>query len=299
MIYITHERAEGRTGHHFKDAITPIIVAELFGFTYVYTEYKSLELLDLKEGRLSRNDLPHDIPIHRMEGPHWLGIRYEKLQTEFSNVKDQYRNQDCLVVLANSYRIQLFQLYEWFTSGLTPTNMYEQIVGLLRKNFRIRNPNNLSMRSGLPLIAVHIRRGDLAKPLKQRTPSSQHYAHQMEYYDDILKKLRNHFQERKLEIHVFTERSNAEDVANYCREHPDIILHQGGKPEFADHFCRMVYADILVVSNSSMSQMAGYLSEGIKIYHPNDQYHSLPAEEFIPVQDLMQEQSIQKLAKHS
>lgn len=298
MIFITHERSEGRTGHHFKDAITPLIVAEMFGFTYVYTEYKSLELFNLEESRLTRNHLPPGIRVHRIEGPHWLGISYDDLMTEFSNVQNQFRNEDCLVVLANSFRIQLFQLYQWYTNGQTTTNLYAHIVGLLRKNFQARNPRDANpAQPGRKMIAVHIRRGDVANPRKQRTPSSQHYAHSMEYYDDILKTLRNHFREHEPEILVFTEHLNAEDVVSYCSKYPDILLHQGGKPEFGEHFRRMVYSDILVVSNSSMSQMAGYICEGFKIYHPNDQYHGLPADEFIPVDELKQERSMEMLAK--
>jgi hypothetical protein len=108
----------------------------------------------------------------------------------------------------------------------------------------------------------------------------------MEYYDEILRKLKSFLSPRKLETRIFTEFSFADDVVAYCQQTSDVTLHQGGKLEFADHFRQMVYSDILVVSNSSMSQMAGYLSNGLKIFHPNDQYHSLPENEFIPDTEL-------------
>jgi hypothetical protein len=287
MIFITHEKSGGRAGHQFKDAITPLIIAEIFGFTFVYTRYPSLEFFNLAEGSLSRPDLPAGLSVHRMEGPHWYGISYDALVSQFESLQDATGSNDCLVVLANSFRVQLFQLWEWYASGLMKVNFYPHVIGILRSKFQKRNPRPGYAEPGNSLkIAVHIRRGDLAKPRKRRTPSSQHYAHGMDFYDDILKKLKTLFREKEFHVHIFTEHRNSEDVVAYCKEHRDIILHQGAKEEFANDFTEMVYSDVLVVSNSSMSQMAGYLSEGLKIYYPNDQYHSLPSDEFIPIADL-------------
>ena len=288
MIYITHEKSIGRAGHQFKDAVTPLIIAEIFGFSFVYTGYKTIEFFNLGEGRFTRDDLPQDIPVHTVEGPYWRGVPYDKLISEFGNLSGQYGNQgDCLVVLKNSFRVQLFQAYTWHRDGQLRDNVYERVVTTLRKNFRIRNPQRPTTHENKTKItvAVHVRRGDVAEH-KGRVPSSQHYAHSMDYYDEILKKLKNNFGERKLDIRIYTEHKSADDVVAYCQETPDVVLHQGGKVEFADHFREMVYSDILVVSNSSMSQMAGYLSEGLKIFHPNDQYHSLPEDEFIPFNEL-------------
>ena len=287
MIFITHEKSIGRSGHQFKDAVTPLIIAEIFGFDFVCNEYKSIEPFNLGEGRLTRNDLPQDIPVHIIEGPYWRGAPYEKLISEFGNLSDQYHDREgCLVVLKNSFRVQLFQAYTWYREGQLKDNVYERVVSTLRNNFRIRNPQQtVNGNDNKTTIAVHIRRGDVAEH-KGRVPSSQHYAHSMEYYDEILQKLRSYLSERELDIHIYTEYKSADDVVAYSKKTPDVVLHQGGKVEFADHFREMVYSDILVVSNSSMSQMAGYLSEGLKIFHPNDQYHSLPEEEFIPVNDL-------------
>ena len=287
MIFITHEKSIGRSGHQFKDAISPLIIAEIFGFSFVYNEYKSIEPFNLGEGRLSRADLPQDIPVHIIEGPYWRGVPYEKLMSEFSNLSVQYQNEgDCLLVLKNCFRVQLFQAYTWYSDGQLRDNVYESVVTTLRKNFRLRNPKETIHRNeNKTTIAVHIRRGDVAVH-KGRAPSSQHYAHSMEYYDGILKKLKSYLSEQVLDICVYTEHKSADDVVAYCKDAAGIVLHQGGKIEFVDHFREMVYSDILVVSNSSMSQMAGYLSEGLKIFHPNDQYHSLPEDEFIPFNEL-------------
>ena len=284
MIYITHEKSIGRSGHQFKDAITPLIISEIFGFTFVPTIYSSIEVFNLAEGRLRRTDLPPDIPIHAINGPHWKGATYDTVVNDFSHLHDQYKNRDCLVILKNSYRVQLFQTHAWYRDGLLKANIYERVVNSLRKNFSARNPDTSAGRDKI-LIVIHVRRGDVAEH-KGRKPSSQHYAHSMEYYDAIISDLKQHLLRRSHAIEILTEFSNVEDVIDYCSKRPGILLRQGGKAEFGDHFSRMVYSDILVVSNSSMSQMAGYLSKGLKIFHPNDQYQNLPAEEFIPFNEI-------------
>jgi hypothetical protein len=299
MIYITHEKSIGRSGHQFKDAITPLILAEMFGFTFLYNGYRSIEVFNLGEGRLSRDSLPSDISVHTVEGPHWQGASYENVLSEFSNLHAQYENQDCLVVLKNAYRVQLFQLYTWQRNGQLAGHVYERVVDMLRKNYRLRNPPSVSdANRNRTTIAVHVRRGDVADT-KGRVPSSQHYAHGMEYYDSILKKLKDFLNDRHPEIRIFTELKSAEDVVAYCKESPDVVLYQGGKAEFADHFAQMVYSDILVVSNSSMSQVAGYLSEGLKIYHPNTHYHSLPEEEFIPFNQMNKARILQYMSNRA
>jgi hypothetical protein len=295
MIFITHEKSIGRAGHQFKDAVTPLIIAEIFGFVFVYTDYKAIAPFNLGHGRLSRNNLPDGIPVHIVEGPFWKGVPYEKLMAEFSDLETQHQNQDCLVVLKNSFRVQLFQTYSWYRKGRLRDNIFDRVINTLRENFRIRNPQDLSaFNRDKTSIAVHIRRGDVANR-KDRIPSSQHYAHDMDYYDSILTQLKSSLDDRELDIRIYTEHVSAEDVVAYCKESPDIALHQGGKAEFTDHFQKMVYSDILVVSNSSMSQMAGYLSRGLKIFHPNDQYHSLPEDEFVPVDELEKERILKYL----
>ena len=286
LIYITHEKSTGRAGHQYKDAITPLILAEMFGFTYVCTEYKSLELFNLGYGFQSRNELPENIKIIRLEGPYWYGIPYEQLVTTVADIRQQNSSQDLLIVLMNSFRVQLFQLNHWYLEGKLPENYFQRVVRLLRKQFQARNPRPQNRASDQLVVAVHIRRGDVVNSLKNRVPSSQHYAHSVDYYDAILKTLLETMPGQKMQVHVYTELLNAEDIVAYCRASPEIQLHQGGKREFGNHFSEMVYSDILVVSNSSMSQMAGYLSEGVKIYFPNDQYFNLPEEEFISFSDL-------------
>lgn len=286
MIFITHEKSIGRAGHQFKDALTPLIIAEIFGFTYVYPEYPVLEVFNLGEGALRRTGLREEIQIAEIQGPHWKGVPFDTLMSDFSNLILQHKDADCLILLTNSYRVQLFQAYEWYQKGQLVNNVYDRVVHKLRSNFELRNPPDTNSAGHHQIkIAVHIRRGDVADR-KGRVPTSQHYAHGMEYYDRILDQLKSHLRHRELDIRIFTERLHAEDVVAYCEKSPGISLQQGGKNEFADHFKQMVYSDILVVSNSSMSQMAGYLSEGLKIYHPNDQYRDLPEDTFIPVDEL-------------
>lgn len=244
---------------------------------------------------MSRNDLPIDIPTHTIEGPYWCGIPFEELVSQFAGLSVQFQNEDHLVILTNSFRVHLFQTYQWYIQGQLKTNVYERVIRFLRGNFQSRNIPPAHEQNSIR-IAVHIRRGDLAKPKRHRTPSSQHYAHPVQYYDAILGQLRNLLHDHNLNIHVYTENVNADDVVEYCNNTSDVVLHQGGKNEFAEHFCEMVYSDILVISNSSMSQVAGYLCEGVKIYHPNDQYHSLPEDEFITVHDLAQKSITEKIS---
>lgn len=278
---MTHEKAGGRQGHKFKDAVSALVVAELFGFTYVYPEYASLDFFNFSEDSILRRDLPLTIKEITIEGPYWQGVSYDQLCTTLNKVLDEDRREDQLLVLKNSYRVQLFQLHQWHENGLISKDLYSSITEKLRVLFRRRNSRNgLYYDPANINIAIHVRRGDIIRK-KNKTPLSQHYAFPIEVYDLLISQLRNCFKEYATDIHVYTELHNADDVAEHCRDKPHIKLHRGGREEFHQDFLHMVYSDVLVVSNSSMSQIAGYLSDGVKLYSPNKQYCGLPEDEFL------------------
>ena len=123
-------------------------------------------------------------------------------------------------------------------------------------------------------IAIHIRRG---KDLTGQTPRNKNHTNSKrwvkgEYYDlilDRLKKIEN------VKIHIFSQSDSL--INQKWKQDKDIVFHtiEFGSGKFYDHWEKMVYSDILILSPSTYSHSAGLFNTG-KVILLKDSYKMFP-----------------------
>jgi hypothetical protein len=108
-------------------------------------------------------------------------------------------------------------------------------------------------------IAVHIRRENIADNgqcgYRGTTPNS--------YYLNIMNEIREKYKDTPLQFHIYSQGV----IENFKElEKEDVEFHLD--EEITQTFVGLVAADILVLSPSSFSYVAGLLSDGIVYYKP-------------------------------
>ena len=288
MLYITTlHNSGGRTGHQFKDQLAAYTIAHLFGLQYVHTPNKSIDFFNLGHNEIQLDEVSCERVI--IEETNWSGHKYERIQSIIENIKNKFRDRDCLILLSRATRIQLYQLPKWYENGLIKEDAYENIININKEKYFIgKNAEKKNIYSPEKInIAVHIRRGDTARFSKRircrfrDNPYSNHFCFPALYYWKIVQGLKKILREYPYEVHVFTEKDNSIDVKLAFKYGKNVFLHIGGTIE--DDIYNLITSDIFVMSNSSFSTGASYISDALKIFHPNEQFKNMPKDEFLPV----------------
>jgi hypothetical protein len=122
-----------------------------------------------------------------------------------------------------------------------------------------RNKERDFFKNGKMNISVHIRRENNADKgqcgARGTTPN--------EYYIRIMNEIRAKYNGNQLQFHIYSQ-GIEEDFEILKRENVEFHLNE----EITTTFIGMVAADILVISPSSLSYVAGLLSDGIVYYKP-------------------------------
>ena len=86
----------------------------------------------------------------------------------------------------------------------------------------------------------------------------------------------------KYHIHIFTEKKHSQDVTDFFDNKVNITIHIGESIE--SDILNMCNCDYLIMSNSGLSTLIGYMStKSKKYYHPNPHCpQTLPSPEFNP-----------------
>ena len=121
----------------------------------------------------------------------------------------------------------------------------------------------------LDCISIHIRCGDLYNNMLE-------YGFTFEYYKKIIDILNLHFNKQ---INIYCENKNYQHVYK-LKEVKNVEVYIGGINEFSNHFNCLVNSKVLILSPSSLSLFAGYLSNGLvlidnkSINFRNNLFHS-------------------------
>ncbi len=107
-----------------------------------------------------------------------------------------------------------------------------------------------------PSIAIHIRRRNINDNVEQE---SENYYSDNCYFVDAINRLRKH----GFKFHIFSQ-GEEKDFKDFIST--DTILHLNESLEST--FCGLVFADILVMSKSSLSYSAALISNGEIYYQP-------------------------------
>jgi len=119
------------------------------------------------------------------------------------------------------------------------------------------NKNREVFTNGKTNVAVHIRRQNSHDNRVEGTDTSD------EFFLNAIKRIKEEHSDKDLQFHIYSQ-GNMEQFEIYKGD--DTILHID--QELCSTFIELVASDILVTSFSSLSYIAGYLTDGIVYYHP-------------------------------
>lgn len=313
MIYLTHYRfsadASGNHGHRLMDLIGAIVIAKVFGFTYVHTYNEYLEFFSIGNGELNVDQLDPKIEKCIVRGQFWAGLTFEQSCKIFNPIKDKYKNKDCLIETQGAVRIHPSQTVQWFKDGLIKNDIFEEIVKDINNKFIKKHRERQHDKSdGMMNVAIHINRGiDYDKPMKKvdgqlRIEYVDHtaprYFFPMSYFENIILNLQSVMKNRKMSIKIYTEIHNSEEIVEVFSERENIEVCLGkdkGKGHPAgikdqsyvhDIFYNFISSDILVACNSSFSSVGAYFRwNKTTIYHPYSYMNNLPETFYFPTDE--------------
>jgi hypothetical protein len=302
-IYITCIACTGITaygetgyGHQMKDQLTAIIIAKIFNYQYANTFHKPLTVMGLHNNCLSVNDLPSNIHKEYIERMGVInGMSFKQLYNLNIRFQSISKDKDLLVIVKKQSRVLLHQIYEWSLLNKVPVTIFYDVRKCLYNMFTHQNSNiPIYLSKQCRNIAMHIRRGDTADPKlkklgvmgiqKDDNPFIMHSNLPVHWYHNISQKI---IQEDNLEnnyhIHVFTEKKHSQDVSDFFKNNNKTTLHIGESIE--SDILNMCHCDYIIMSNSGLSTLIGYMSTNSKkYYHPNPHSpDSLPSPEYNPV----------------
>ena len=287
MVYITTlHNSGGRTGHQFKDQLAAYIIAQLFDLKYVHNPNERIDFFNLKQNEISIDEIDSERAV--LEETNWNGHSYERMKFLIDDIKSKFRGRSCLILLSKATRIQFYQLPKWCEDGIIGKNIYVDICKNIKEKYYLGNTHRKSVYNPEKInIAVHIRRGDTASFSERLRctfyddPYSNHFCLPALYYWKIVRFLRKILEGYPYEVHVFSEKANSLDVKLAFSYGKNTYLHIGGTIE--DDIYHLINSDIFVMSNSSFSTGAAYISDALKIFHPNEQFDNMPKDVFLSV----------------
>tara|TARA_B100001094_G_scaffold87743_1_gene83922 strand:+ start:8312 stop:9247 length:936 start_codon:yes stop_codon:yes gene_type:complete len=307
-IYITEYACTGWTaykqigyGHQMKDQVAPVIMSEIYDdLTYANHYHPPLDIMGLELHEVSTKDLPKNIhTIEFIKCGVLNGMSFECMENivKTARQKRDELNEDIFIILKKQCRIHLHQVWEWQTDQRITSDAFNLTRRQLYDKFMEKSGQNFEMYLDATKfnIAVHIRRGDISDPeLKQKQvmgiqkiddPNKMHSALSIEWYRKVI----DHIQINQADniddcvVHIFTELRHSEDVVEFANSLPNGVLHRDRS--FGEDFINIIHCNAVVMSNSGMSTLAGYLSlDSVKYYHPNPHSpRTLPQDEWIPM----------------
>ena len=145
-------------------------------------------------------------------------------------------------------------------------NIYDHTstADILRKKYwasRSKYPIKNTFDSSKVNIAVHVRRGDVVKWKQEKTANWQARWLDNSYFVNVLIKIKQALQDKPVAVHVYSQGSV--DEFEEFKQFPEVVFHLD--EDAFQTFHGMVLADILIMSPSDFSYIAGILSKGIKI----------------------------------
>jgi len=217
-------------GAQFQSIIISAVYAELHNKQFVYTPFLAME-----------HNYDND--------PHFL----EKKEQLINFIGHFDINEDL--------SIQPFgwvhEYYDFFESNLARCAESESLKKIAQV-FRLgKDKKNYFSDENLN-IAVHVRRPN-SHDSRSDGPDIPD-----DVYLKIIQRLRDTYSLQHPLFHIYSQ--GDPDVFKHCFPFEDIVLHINETVE--DTFCSMVLADVLVTSASSLSYVAGFLSEGTVYYIP-------------------------------
>lgn len=261
MKYITHVlNGPGRHGHKLKDIFTAYIFSYFFNDVQVISHPRWTRNAIIKfTTQPFKVDYTHVIDV-AYDKRWWNGISFDMFQTICNKI--QNAPDGSLIRLNGIVRVNGKQLTDWYDQGLIKHDIFLNkfipgIRELYNRGNKIRLKNQL---------AIHIRRGDIAKKTKNakryNRPNSKTYHYMfwpIEYYFELIDTFK--LSHPNVPIQVFTENAYADDVYQ-LNKYNNINLNFGTKRTIWSDFHELVSSKYLIPANSGFSYWAAYITKG-------------------------------------
>ena len=192
-------------------------------------------------------------PIEYMEHNYENDPNYIDKIEDFMNLKNNIVNKDSNMEIEELDFGTIVRKYTEENIDLCSNNEHMQFIkecfweGKERNHFKNNKKN----------IAVHIRRENS----HDNGQAGERVTTPNEYYLNIMNTIRENYLDKELQFHIYSqgELDNFKDL-----EHTDVEFHLN--EEITSTFIGLVDADILIISPSSLSYVAGLLSDGVVYY---------------------------------
>ena len=204
-------------------------------------------------------------PITTIEHNYNEDLDYIDKLENIINLKNNiplYTNQYNVMVLDHMVCVREFENNVDIYSNNEHMNYIKNLF--YENNINIYSTNEIN-------IAVHIRRENE----HDKGQSGERTTTKDEYYINVMNYIRKNYNNDKLLFHIYSQ-GNIKDFSCYNENNNDVKLHIN--EDIESTFIGLVYANILIMSPSSLSYSASLISNGIIIYKP---YWSKPKKNWL------------------
>ncbi|NER24555.1 MAG: hypothetical protein F6J96_28400 [Symploca sp. SIO1C2] len=210
--------------------------------------------------------------------PYWHGVTINYIEEVFGGNKENH--QELIYSFLHGVRVTLTQINIWGKAGSINPSIYHNVLEKLKAKYhQQQHPDKISYyNQELINIAVPIRREDA-------TLEDGRFL-QLQFYENIVQQLIEVFPEQSYELHIYSLASeeDAQEIINSFSKKYDRVQFHTNEPSMTVMH-NLIISDVLIVDHSSFHQIPGFLSEGIKLYHPHGYIKELDDDTWIPVDD--------------
>ena len=202
----------------------------------------------------------------------FLYTPFKTMEHNYDNDPDFIQKKEQLINFIGNFEINQDPTLQTVSSQDTYTRFFEanlaacansQSLKKIKSVFRSNKSKNDYFDAEHLHVAIHIRRANPHDTLNGRPPPTERYL-AMKKYIAIIEELRRLYVSKNPLFHIYSQG----EISNFDRSFRsnDIVFHINTSVE--ETFASMVLADALVTSTSSLSYVAGILSEGTVYYIP-------------------------------
>ena len=216
--------------------------------------------------------------IGEWRSPYWHGVEFNYIQEVFRDVNE--KQTEIIYSFLHGVRVTLTQINVWGKQGIINANLYENVLNVLRKKYHQKQhpDKNCDYNSDTINIAVPIRREDA-------TIKNERFI-TLKFYENIVEQLIAIFEDQSYELHIYSLANEAdaqEIIHSFSQKYERVKFHINEPSMKVMH--HLIVSDVLIVDHSSFHHIAGFWSQGIKLYHPYGYIKELNDDTWIPVDD--------------
>jgi|GEM_PF-4777967 len=210
--------------------------------------------------------------------PYWHGVPFEYIEEVFGDINNN--NNEIIYSFLYGVRVTLTQINVWGRESKINPIIYNRVLNKLREKYHQKqhvdktccyNPDTIN-------IAIPIKRDEATREDWRFIP--------IKFYDNIVEQLIEIFANKSCEFHIYSlasQEDTKEIINSFTQKYDGVKFHINEPSMQVMH--HLIISDVLIVDHSSFHQIPGFLSKGIKLYHPYGYLKELDDDTWIPVDD--------------